>query len=308
MAKRMGLSYVRYKYHGDKIRATAALPDSKYRARALSSKSCDIHYFDSWSDDMAYILGYIFADGSIGAQKRSVRFQLNSDDKNAVQFVKEELKVRGGLHHSPGNGSTRESIYVDLNSVIIVQRLIELGVHPRKTFRNDPFPNVPDKYLPHFIRGYFDGDGCVSISKKNSCRVGFIGTPLFVNGIIDCLAQHAKMTRKIPTITNGKEAVWADTRWTNSRDLEKFYEYIYQSNRFGFCLERKRSKLDSWLKSSRIEMKIWDENSLEILVENYKVLGPFRVGKLINRRESSVKCKAISLGLTYIPNRKRNLS
>lgn len=37
---------------------------------------------------------------------------------------------------------------------------MQIGVNFRKTF-DLKMPNIPDEMIRHFIRGYFDGDGCI---------------------------------------------------------------------------------------------------------------------------------------------------
>lgn len=51
---------------------------------------------------------------------------------------------------------------LNLNSKIMKNDLINLhGIMPWKSY-DVQFPFVPEEYLHHFIRGYFDGDGYVN--------------------------------------------------------------------------------------------------------------------------------------------------
>jgi intein-encoded DNA endonuclease-like protein len=60
--------------------------------------------------------------------------------------------------------------------------LSENGVFPKKSTENRlklNFPNLKEELKPHFIRGFFDGDGSVYMSKTNgpnSKGVSFVGT------------------------------------------------------------------------------------------------------------------------------------
>ena len=53
--------------------------------------------------------------------------------------------------------------------------LIRLGVTPRKSLTLK-FPKIPIKLVNHFIRGYFDGDGCVRVSIENGRKLPSIKT------------------------------------------------------------------------------------------------------------------------------------
>lgn len=47
--------------------------------------------------------------------------------------------------------------------------LVEIGLYDNKTKTlNSKNLKIPDIYIWHFIRGYFDGDGCISINKPKS--------------------------------------------------------------------------------------------------------------------------------------------
>ena len=51
-----------------------------------------------------------------------------------------------------------------LNSDKLVSDIEKLGVVERKTLTLT-FPNLREDLIPHFIRGYFDGDGSVFLHK-----------------------------------------------------------------------------------------------------------------------------------------------
>ena len=124
---------------------------------AASNPSYDLQYFDKWKPNMAYVLGFLFADGSVS--KYIVAVNLKKTDVSVLRFIRKELKMKGVISYTEGYGNDNPQAHLDICSKVIVSRLVELGLHPRKTFRDDPFPNVPDDMMPHFVRGYFDGDG-----------------------------------------------------------------------------------------------------------------------------------------------------
>lgn len=55
---------------------------------------------------------------------------------------------------------------------------------PRKSLKIDSFPHIDASLYSHFIRGYFDGDGCLSYVKtENHYRIDFIGQEKFLKEI-----------------------------------------------------------------------------------------------------------------------------
>ena len=135
-----------------------------------------------------------------------------------------------------------------IGSSILIKQMLGLGLKPRKTYNDDPFPNVPDAMMPHFVRGYLDGDGCISVTSKNVCGVSFVGSPKFIVGIHDNLVRLVGMRTHAIQLC-GKKTKWSTVQWSSLEDLRLFYDFVYSGDHF--CLERKKQKLVKWLSEPR---------------------------------------------------------
>lgn len=218
--------------------------------KAERNQSCNIHFFDEWSPVMAYILGFIFADGSV--RQSTVSIEVTESDEEILNFIKRKTKSvlpLANCRHK--NSTTKPSLKLRLNSKVMVAKLLELGVFPTKTFRDDPFPVMPPKMRRHFIRGYFDGDGCVSWRSDRNCKVEFIGTRQFIKTVRNILVKRAGMLWKKTTSRKGKRATWSYVSWTHQDDLRAFASYIYPEGKTEFSLKRKKDKLLEWLSVPR---------------------------------------------------------
>lgn len=111
-------------------------------------------YFKKFSHDMAYILGLIFADGYIG--ERSIGITLHKNDTYLLQKVLDKLGYSGVIHSC----NDINCGYFRIESIHIVKDIIKVFKHGKKYLRHG-FPQIPKKYLPDFIRGFWDGDGCI---------------------------------------------------------------------------------------------------------------------------------------------------
>ena len=237
--------------------------------RAVMQKSCNIHFFDEWCPTMAYVLGFLFADGSINKRGSDVIVGLAVRDECVLDFLKEVTRSTRPFYYrqSSKDGYNRQqSVFFTLGSTIIVRRLEELGLHQRKSHRNDPFPDVPDAMMPHFLRGYFDGDGSAYVTGQGYCKVSLIGTPRFIVGARNALVRLAGMQWRKARYSRGKTAAWKRVIWGARADLQKFYDYIYPPD-YGFCLERKWLVLHDWLASARPGAASDTETETEGLLE-----------------------------------------
>ena len=123
-------------------------------------------FFNHWTNGMAWVLGLMWADGNICLNKNtgsSKRIRLYSNDIETLQKVKKIMKA---FH--PIKFHRNKCYMIDIGSKDIYFSLIKIGFKNR-----NKFPNVPQKYLSHFVRGFFDGDGSVYANGKYSIKISF---------------------------------------------------------------------------------------------------------------------------------------
>lgn len=272
------------------------------RRRAEKNNRCNIRYFDQWSPNMAYILGFLFADGHITKEKSSIGALISRKDEAVLWFIKKELQARASVDHPKpvkgGIGGPSSSLAI--HSTVMVERLIELGLKPRKTFNDDPYPEVPDKMAPHFLRGVLDGDGCVCTYQdkgRDCCSVSFVGSPRFIQGVRDSLIRLAGIAPVKVGLVKGKTADTATVAWTSAKDLKALYQFFYPEGGYDFCYERKRQKLQAWVENPRELRKPWAPFEDEMVRRYYYVFRPGQLGALIDRSADAVCSRAKFLGV-----------
>lgn len=127
---------------------------------------------------MAYILGLLFADGALLDARKSSRtcyIQLTSKDKSLLETVRELISSSHLIaKREPEYVSFKDKRYfrseiysLRIGSKLMYQDLLKKGLTPNKSLTMR-FPSVPKKYLPFFIRGYFDGDGCINLHNRKN--------------------------------------------------------------------------------------------------------------------------------------------
>ena len=153
--------------------------------------SFDKHFFDVIdSDEKAYWLGFIAADGCVTA--RSLLVTLSAKDKDHLAKFKTALKADNPLRtfiNSQGNETTSFGVH----SIEFVANLARYYIVPRKT-HSFSMRNIPNKFVSAFIRGEFDGDGCAhnrtSASGGGVWIIQISGTEKFMDQIAARCAQN----------------------------------------------------------------------------------------------------------------------
>lgn len=124
-------------------------------------------FFDTWSMQMAYILGFLYADGHLedSPNIRGKYVRVINTDPDRVEIIRELLQSRHIISIRKDAGTNHKPAFLlRIGSYRLYNRLCEIGMTPRKSLTMK-FPDVPAKYLSSFVRGYFDGDGCVHLER-----------------------------------------------------------------------------------------------------------------------------------------------
>lgn len=143
------------------------------------------HYFDQVdSQDKAYILGLLWADGHNRVDKGSVILELQEDDRLLLEKINSATENERPLRMvalNEKNPSWKNQYNLLWQSKHLSNILNKYGMCQRKSLVLE-FPIWLDKNLySHFVRGYVDGDGCVCYMKHNrKIQVSMTGTRMFL--------------------------------------------------------------------------------------------------------------------------------
>lgn len=132
------------------------------------------NYFEEVnSEEQAYILGLIYSDGCIYKHPTTYALEITQteQDKDILLKVKNVLESDYPLIESQQKSNNKKTYRFYVYSKKIFDDLVNLGVKPRKSL-SLKFPTfLNDSLMPHFIRGYFDGDGCIWNGKRKKIIV-----------------------------------------------------------------------------------------------------------------------------------------
>jgi hypothetical protein len=119
-----------------------------------------------WTEASAYFLGLWLADGCITLHKSHGRLykqvQFLSTDKELAVVVSDLLN--GSIYAIQPRGISKKLKHqITVYSDEIFDNLYSFVHTTRKSQSSVALPPVPPKLFNHFVRGFFDGDGSVSI-------------------------------------------------------------------------------------------------------------------------------------------------
>jgi len=195
-----------------------------WACRRGNCRAINIDFFKAWSPEMAWVLGLYFADGCVHKGK-GWNISLVSCDFSLLD------KVRGHMQSAHAITSNRSWYQFQIGRTEIAQDLIELGLLPRKSLVMC-FPDVPDMLLPHFIRGYMDGDGCLMYKGPYLHTVFTCASTSFLDvleNIINLPCQRYRATDSVVT----QHLRYAD------RASHILLDWLYRDATPRTCLQRK---------------------------------------------------------------------
>jgi len=205
------------------------------------------------TEEKAYWLGFLFADGYNNTDNRSVTLCLNIKDIDTLEkfsnFLETNKKIRSNNDRSKKVVIENKKISIDLE---------KLGMVKAKTHILR-FPKISTSLERHFIRGYFDGDGCITygFTMSSGANISIVSTMHFLKEIESRIGIHFSYNKRhknriddIYTLTSG-----------GISNLMIFYDFIYRGSTV--YMDRKKSKFEEWFKYYFNKTKI-HSNTLEI--------------------------------------------
>lgn len=215
---------------------------NKLGIKTLKNFNVKHDYFKTKSSSMYYILGFITADGSIHKKRPYITIELNEKDRYLLEFIKNEICPRQNIleykRFDKRTNKTYSSIKIAIYSEEIKKDLEKLGIKPNKTsmglFIN--VEKIPEKYFYDFIRGLFDGDGCISLKESQS---GFYNVCKITCSDFSFLEKIQKRIDLQSSIQ--KEKTYYNLVFGHNPSLE-LYKLMYKDCESSYYLERKKEK------------------------------------------------------------------
>lgn len=228
--------------------------ETYYPEISLSRVQFNEQAFDTIdTEEKAYWLGFMYADGSLSSSTSTVELQLSSKDKEHLRKFSRFMRYNGEIKTKVNKKDKNENVYYESCRVYFSNKhlwnsLNEKGCTPRKSLTLQ-FPNesiFKDKSLiRHFIRGYFDGDGSLGIYDNkvdgyvyhNHCSMYFLGT----KDILTHIAKYIGIPKEVCLRSSGPKTK-NDIYILQYSTKEAFFATFYMYHNANVYLDRKYVK------------------------------------------------------------------
>jgi len=195
--------------------------------------SCDENFFDKIdTEEKSYWLGFLFADGYVRIRKDKygeLKLKLQYRDINHIELFKNHINSNNVIktvdekYKYKGEIKTTKSSTFSIYSTKIVNDLINLGCTENKS-KTIIFPDdLPKELIRHFIRGFFDGDGCVSLYKDRIDLYICCANKEFLTSIKTIFTQIGITKQEITLNINNVYLL----RFYRYNDMKRIYDYFY---------------------------------------------------------------------------------
>lgn len=250
----------------------------------------------------AYVLGFFFADGcnhdlsdlDDGYNHQNViSFTQLEQDKDILDQIRSAMECNRPYKEivQKSNGNKKFTLAIVSNK--LSSALSKIGGTTRKSLTLE-FPKfISRELMPHFIRGYFDGDGSVWNGKRkkmivkderhpgktrekivHNVKFNFTGNPVFIEELQNYLIQELGF-RKTKLNFSGKArfGTYCTMEYSGRKQMKKLFDFmynnatIYGSRKYDkfqeiFCASDEKSSVETVLTEETAEMPIVNQASI----------------------------------------------
>jgi hypothetical protein len=146
----------------------------------------DYSFFEKRIPIVAYWAGFMMADGSLAVHRGStLALTIQIKDWEHVLSLCRDVGISTDATYLD---KYKEQIGIHLNYSHLPQQMLPWGIVPRKTY-NYVEPQIDRELLPHYLRGWCDGDGSVYSYGR--------GARFTISGNLDALNWYAEKLKEL---------------------------------------------------------------------------------------------------------------
>ena len=218
-----------------------------YKEQLGKNNYNDKSFFNNLIDteEKAYILGMLTADGSISSGK--ITLSLKEEDKYLLEKIKNYINPNRKLYYCKKSYSF---YWINKEDIDFLK---SVGFTTKKQYDTTMCKIIPHNLMNHYIRGWFDGDGCIyeSTTKDNhhnppreyvykfiSITTGSNIAKEELNNFFHSIGINSKVCIDCRSRKNRNDTYYI--KIYRKKDVQTFFDYIY--NNANIYMLRKHNK------------------------------------------------------------------
>lgn len=206
-----------------------------------------------------YLVGIISSDGHIIANSDSICIFQN--DYKYLSDLKNILESQANIY-SRKNENDIKCYTLRIHNSNLYKFFIQNNFDSDKRYTAPFLNNCPNEYLKYYLRGLFDGDGCLSyryISGRFEGKIVQItsSSKIFAEGLKNKLNEIGFNTVDIQEKVSAAQNEYYDIKIDDTENVLKFCQFIYSGD-FKFCLKKKYIKYYKLIELMKLDSKIND--------------------------------------------------
>lgn len=216
------------------------------------------------TEEKAYFLGWLFADGCNHIERSSVDLEINAKDDEILNKLLLLINSNQPIFYREkftDKTKTKKNKYARISfyNRSISRQLYLYGCTNKKSLSLE-FPStshIPEHLIRHFIRGYFDGDGGISFGKSENGYGSIYDTETvtITSSLPFCAVLYTLIRDLGPSITKYKKIYRVIL---TSNEAYNFLKWIYQDS----CIHLERKYQQYLQMDQRFKNKVLGGESI----------------------------------------------
>ena len=198
----------------------------------------NFQFFTNPSAELFYFLGFMGADGAIANKSNQICLEIQDSDSEVLEKLRNAMELERPIkHYTTARGYDNAKLYIEDKN--LKNKLKEYNLIPNKTYDNSfAIPdNIPSLYFKDYLRGYFDGDGCIKqTGPYHYLTFQIDGSLKVMKQLADNILKYVGVQVGFSSNQKHKVVLYRITAY--SEKAKQIFDYMYQ-NKNSIYLERK---------------------------------------------------------------------
>ena len=224
--------------HYSRIRRTGTA-DTKLRSYVINEDS-----FITLNRDYSWIIGLIWSDGCLESNNT---ISITSVDLDMLKKV--ESVLGSNLIRTRIKTKNKQAYDIRFSNKVVANTLKKYGLHGAKSLSVDWPQNLDECFEWDFIRGLFDGDGCIYVKDETIAKFSICSASLLIMNKIQQFFKKNNININITVNSTNRENPLYNLATAKFSYIKKIYENFYYEN--SLHLDRKKEKFELYLNAER---------------------------------------------------------